>query len=70
MTEIDGMTGAVTVTSPTTFTLPIDSTNFTAFVIPPDAVPIPNTHVTTYAFVVPIGENNAQLTAAVHNIYG
>ena len=70
MTEIDGLTGEITVTGATTFTMTIDSTNFTPFAIPLDADPTYNPHRVTCAMVVPIAENNDSITQATHNIYG
>jgi hypothetical protein len=70
MSEIDGMTGEITVTSATTFTIPIDSTSFTPFAIPLDTDPSYSPHRVTCALAVPISENNNQITNAVHNIYG
>lgn len=64
MQQADQMTGPITVTSPTTFTLPIDSTTFTAFAIPVSPLP----QINTCAQVVPIGEVNLLLDAAVQNI--
>lgn len=64
MVEIDGMQGEITVTGSTTFTLPIVSTTFTDFAIP--VSPTPDDDIC--ALVIPIGENNAILTAAVRNV--
>ena len=64
MQQINGMTGAITVLSPTTFVFPIDSTNFTPFAIPMSPPPAVN----TCAQVVPIGEVNEILTQAVQNV--
>jgi hypothetical protein len=63
MQEINGLSGTITVTSPTTFTITIDSTLFSPFAIP---VSPPN-NVFTCAQVVPIGEDNSILTSAVKN---
>lgn len=60
MPQMNGVYGPIIVTSPTTFTMPIDSTNYQAFVIP-DPAPA------TSAQVVPFAEINSQLTAAVQN---
>ena len=63
MPEANGLTGYIVVTSPTTFTLPINSTLFTPF-----AIPIaPNPHDDICAQVIPVGEDNAILYAAVQN---
>ena len=63
MPQLNQMTGAITVTGVNTFTVPIDSTNFDPFVVP--AMPTANN---TEACVVPIGEVNELLKAAVQNI--
>lgn len=63
MTEAHGLTGYIVVTSPTTFTLPYNSTPFTPFVIPV----MPNPHEDICAQVIPVGEDNAILLAAVQN---
>ena len=54
----------ITVTGPTTFTMPIDATKFEPFAIPVSPPPFVN----TCAQVVPIGEINSILTAAVQNV--
>jgi len=64
MQEINGMTGAIIVVSPSMFTVDIDTTNFTPFAIPVGA----NPHVDICAQVVPIGEINELLTQATRNI--
>lgn len=56
MQQISGIQYPITVVSPTTFTVPVDSTKFTAFV----------NNVCTCC--VPLAELNAQLTDAVRNI--
>jgi len=64
MQQINQMTGAILVTSPTTFAINIDASSFDSFSIPvglPPWVPI-------CAQVVPIGEVNEELRAAVQNI--
>ena len=67
MQEINRLTGEIlTVPSPDTFTVDIDTTLFQAFVL---AVPA-DLHTVECAMVVPIGENNANLNSAAHNIYG
>ena len=63
MEQANGLTGAIVVTGPTTFTIDIDTTTFGAFAIP-SAPP----YVNTCAQVVPIGENSDILQAAVQNI--
>lgn len=64
MPQANQMFGPIVVTGSTTFTLPFDSTTFTAFSIP--VSPLPQTN--TCAQVVPIGELNATLLAAVQNV--
>jgi hypothetical protein len=64
MQELTGQTATITVNSPTTFLIPIDTTNYTPFAIP--VSPPATTQVC--AMVVPIGEDNAILTAAVQNV--
>jgi len=64
MQQISGQFGPITVNSTTTFTIPIDSTSFDTFSIPINPVPSTN----TCAMVIPIGELNSQLTAALQNV--
>lgn len=64
MQQANQFYGPITVTGTTTFTLPLDTTYFTPFSIPVS----PSPHVNTCAMVVPIGENNDMLTAAVKNV--
>lgn len=66
MQQINGLISPILVTSPTTFTITIDTTAFDVFSIPVS----PDPHVDICAQVVPIGEVNETLQAAVHNIYG
>jgi hypothetical protein len=70
MQQINQLTGTITVTSPTTFTIPIDTTHFTPFTVPEDpfnpGYPPPNTQVC--AFVVPIGEDNSIVYQATNNV--
>ena len=63
MQEADKKVGTITVTGATTFTIDIDTTNFGVFAIPV----APDPHDQICAMVVPVGEVNSQLTAAVHN---
>ena len=61
MTQINKMTGTITVTSPTTFTIDIDSRLFDAFVKPADRVLIPPVGAPVnsqegFAEVVPVGD--------------
>ena len=64
MQQANGLFGPITVLSSTTFSITIDSTNFDPFAIPMS----PSPHVNTCAQVVPIGEVNQILTAAVQNV--
>lgn len=70
MTQLNQQTGTITVTSPTTFTMPIDSTSYAPFSIPEDpgnpGYPPPGVQVC--AMVVPIGEDNSILYQATNNI--
>lgn len=64
MQQANQFVGPITVTGSTTFTVPLDTRFFTPF-----AIPIaPSPHVNTCAMVVPVGENNDILTAAVRNV--
>lgn len=63
MEQMNQMTGTITVTSPTTFLINIDSTYFDTFVIP--AMP-PSAY--TCAQVIPIAEINSILTEATQNV--
>lgn len=63
MQQISGMTGTITVTSPTMFIIDIDSTYFDPFMIP--AMP-PSAY--TCAQVIPIAEVNSILTEATQNV--
>jgi hypothetical protein len=54
----------ITVTGLTTFSMPIDSTNYSAFSIPPTPPP----QVNTCAQAVPIGEITPLLNSAVQNV--
>ena len=64
MPQINQQTGTLTVTGDTTFTVPIDSTNYAPFSIPVSPPPAIN----TCAQVVPIGEDNEFLNSAVQNV--
>jgi len=64
MVQANGLSGPITVINDTQFTIPIDTTNFDAFVIPayqPGAFGTP-------AQVVPVGEVNDILTEATQNV--
>ena len=64
MVQANELSGSITVINDTQFTIPIDTTNFDAFVVPdyqPGAFGTP-------AQVVPIGEENDSLTQATQNV--
>lgn len=63
MTQLNTQTSEITVTGPTTFTITIDTSNFDTFV-----VPAPNVQFRYPAQVIPIGERNDILSAAVRNV--
>lgn len=65
MVLLNKRVGSITVTSATTFTIPIDTTNFDAFVIPTEAM---NQPLVNAAQVVPIGEDADILTQSFVNI--
>lgn len=64
MQQANGFNGPITVTGTTTFTIPLDTTTFDIFAIPVSPPP----QINTCAQVVPIGEINSILTAAVQNV--
>jgi len=64
MQSANQFVGPITVTGPTTFTVPLDTTMFEQFAIPV----APPRSTFTCAQVVPIGENNDTLLAALVNI--
>ena len=68
MEQINQQFGPITVTGSTTFTMPIDTTNYDVFQIPSYAL-LPSGIVVSLqqAQCVPIGELSGQLTAAVQN---
>ena len=71
MEQIDGFSGEVTVTGPTTFTVNVNATSFDPFAVPADEFHVPggvSRHYNTCAMVVPIGENSSMLTAAERNV--
>ena len=70
MSQINQLTGVVTVTGDSTFTLPINTLEFDAFVIPedPDDPGTPPPQAQICAFVVPIGEQNDLLSLATRNV--
>ena len=64
MPQANQLTGTIVVTSPTTFSIDIDTTLFQPYTVPSLTAPYPK----TYGQVVPIGEDNDILTAAVQNV--
>lgn len=64
MQQANGLTGTITVLSDTTFSIPIDTTSFDVFEIPPSPGPFDN----TCAQVVPIGEDNDTFYLATQNV--
>jgi hypothetical protein len=65
MQGLNDQIGSILVTGPTTFTMPIDTTQFDPFVIPTEAASQP---LFTPAQVVPIGEDADILTQSFVNI--
>jgi hypothetical protein len=65
MFQINKRKGSIVVTSPTTFTIPIDTTNFDPFVIPTEQMDQPLVNV---AQSVPVGEDSDQLDQSFVNI--
>jgi hypothetical protein len=65
MQQLNGFNGEITVMSPTTFTIAVDTSNYDPFVIP--LAPTPP-WAQTCAQVVPFAEDNSMLTSAVQNI--
>ncbi len=69
MTQANQQFGDITVTSPTTFTIAIDTSLFDTFVVPTYTLLPSGTVVSLQqAQCVPIGELNLQLNAAVQNV--
>ena len=64
MQQLNQQQSAITVTGATTFTIPIDTSSYAPFSIPMS----PNPHTNTCAQVVPVGEINKTLLAAVQNV--
>lgn len=64
MTQANDQKGTITVMSPTTFTIDIDTTMYDQFVTPPN----PSPFVLARAQVVPVGEINSKLTSATQNV--
>lgn len=63
MQQANQLMGAISVISPTTFSITIDTTQFDVF-----SIPIFNPSINTAAQVVPFAELNSMLTAATQNI--
>lgn len=69
MHEANNLTGTITVNSPTTFLIDIDTTNFSAFIIPTAPVGrLPAGALLQFPQVIPIGEINNILTEATQNV--
>ena len=64
MQQANGQAAPILVLSATTFSMPINTTNYDVFAIPVS----PNPHDDICAQVVPIGEVNETLLAAVQNV--
>jgi hypothetical protein len=64
MRQLNGFAGEIIVTSPTTFTLDVDTSNYDAFAIPLAPDPF---WAQTCAQVIPFAEDNSMLTSAVQN---
>lgn len=64
MVQINDMTGVITVTSDTTFTIPIDTTSFSAFVVPPSDP----WYINRCPLTVPVGEIATTLAGATQNV--
>lgn len=63
MRQLDNKTGTITVTGNTTFTVDIDTRTFDTFI-----VPVHKWWHSKAAMVVPIGEINSKISAAVRNV--
>lgn len=70
MFQINKQAAAITVTSPNTFTIAIDTTNYDPFVIPEDPLNpgLPPPLIQVCAMAVPIGEVNEQLKQSTRNV--
>ncbi len=64
MQQLAGRVFPIIVTGPTTFTIPVDTRSFDDFQIPVSPPP----HENTCAQIIPVGEINETLVAAVKNI--
>lgn len=63
MEQINQQTGTIVVTSPTTFTIDINTTFYDPYVIP-----TPNPHLAACGQIIPIAEINETLKAATQNV--
>lgn len=69
MTQANQLFGPIAVTSPTTFSIAIDTTMFDTFVVPSSTLlPSGITTPLQQAQAVPFGELNGQLNAALNNV--
>jgi hypothetical protein len=69
MMQIDELTSSITVLSPTTFSVDIDTTDFDQFIVPPAPIGhLPPGAELQYAQVIPIGEINSLLAASTQNV--
>lgn len=64
MQELNQRLAPIIVTGPTTFTIPIDTINFSPFSIPVGAPP----YINTAAQVIPVGEQADTLASATFNV--
>jgi len=69
MTVLNKRKFLITVTSPTQFTIPVDSSGFDAFVIPPYGLFPLSPRYGTPAQAVPIGEDASVLSGSFRNVY-
>jgi hypothetical protein len=65
MVQANTLQGTIVVTSPTTFTIDINTLDFDVFVTPPND---PVLHIDACPHVVPVGEVNNKLTSATQNV--
>lgn len=69
MIQANGLFAPITVTSPTQFTIAIDTTSFDPFVIPPNRVyPSGPSAPLQYPQVIPIGDVPSQVYSAFQNV--
>lgn len=67
MDQANKLFGTITVINAVTFSIPIDTTNFTPFIVYA-STQSSNPHMDICALAVPIGEDNSQLYQAVQNV--